>query len=176
MRGTQFFAAAADPQHPCNHLHQPIQTPRSIHRTPAAHYGDLLDRLPPIPPRRTEKSWIHEQFVTAHLSQIPDNTVLRQPPPPIADSESSLPRESRVHLARLRCSHHPSLLTYQNRINQNTDPTCRYCGTAPETIAHLLETCSSLSTLHAAHGVRSASHLWSHPAETIEFLRSAGLL
>ena len=102
--------------------------------------------------------------------------MLGEPPPPIADSEASLPRESRVHLARLRCGHHPSLLTYQNRIDRTTDPTCRYCGANPETIFHLLEDCPPLSALRAAHGVHHRSHLWSHPAETILFLRSAGLL
>ena len=176
MRGTQFFSGAADPQHPCHHLHHAAPDPRNIHRTPATHYSNLLNQIPPKPPRRTDKSWIHEQFVAEYLSQIPANSLLGEPPPLIADSESSLPRESRVHLARLRCGHHPSLLTYQNRINPATDPTCRYCGTAPETVPHLLEDCSSLSVLRAAHGVHQTSHLWSRPAETIEFLRSAGLL
>ena len=176
MRGTQFFSAAADPQHPCHHLHHAAPTPRNIHRTPATHYSDLLSQLPPRPPRRTEKSWIHEQFVAEYLSQVPANSLLGEPPPPVADNESALPRESRVHLARLRCGHHPSLLTYQNRIDQTTDPTCRYCGSSPETVQHLLEDCQPLAPLRAAHGVRHTSHLWSRPAETIEFLRSAGLL
>ena len=176
MRGTQLYAAAAAPRHPCNLLHRATTTPRTIHRTPAVHYSHLHGRLPPKPPRRTEGSWIHEQFVTEYLSQPQENSVLGEPPPLIADSESSLPRDSRVHLARLRCGHHPSLLTYQNRINQNIDPTCRYCGTVPETISHLIEDCPPLSALRDAHGVRLASHLWSRPVETIDFLRSAGLL
>lgn len=87
-----------------------------------------------------------------------------------------LPRETRVHLARLRCGHHPSLLTYQNRIDQRIDPTCRHCRTTPETISHLLEDCPSLSALRAAHGVDCTSHLWSCPVEAIDFLRSANLL
>ena len=176
MRGTQFYAAAASPRHPCNHLHRTDPTPRRIHKTPATHYGSLLSQIPPVPPRRTEKSWIHERFVSEYLSHPSDNSILGEPPPLIADSESSLPRESRVHLARLRCGHHPSLLTYQNRIDQTVDPTCRYCGETRETISHLLEDCPPLSILRAAHGVQDVSHLWSRPAETIEFLRSAGLL
>ena len=176
MRGTQFYAAAANPHHPCNHLHRTATTPRNIHKTPASHYDRLLSSIPQIPPRRTERSWIHEQFVSEYLSQVPDNSLLGEPPPNIANSESVLPRDTRVHLARLRCGHHPSLMTYQNRINQTIDPTCRYCGAAPETVPHLMEDCPPLSTLRAAHGVQLVSHLWSRPAESIEFLRSAGLL
>ena len=176
MRGTQFFAAAADRQHPCNYLHHPDPTPRNLHRTPATHYGELMNRLPPIPPRRTEKSWIHENFVAEHLMRVPANSILGEPPPLTADSESVLPRESRVHLARLRCGHHPSLLTYQNRIDQSVDPACRFCGEAPETVQHLIEDCHDLAALRAAHGVQCTLDLWSCPAETLEFLRSAGML
>ena len=176
MRGTQFFAAAADPRHPCNHLHRAPPTDRNIHRTPAVHYSNLYSQIPPTPQRRLEKSWIHEQYVSEYLSRPSDNSVLGEPPPLVADSESALPRESRVHLARLRCGHHPSLLTYQNQINPDTDPTCRYCGTAPETVSHLIEDCQPLFALRGACGVQHASHLWSRPAETLEFLRSAGLL
>ena len=153
-----------------------FSTPRNIHRTPAVHYSSLYNQVPPIPPRRAKKSWIHEQFVSEYLSQAPVNSILKEPPPLIADSESSLPRESRFHLAQLRCGHHPSLLTYQNRIDQTTDPTCRYCGTGAETITHLLEACPPLAALRETYGVQHASHLWSRPAETLEFLRYAGLL
>ena len=176
MRGTQFFSAATDPQHPCHHLHHAPPTQRNIHKTPATYYSDLLGRIPQKPPRRTQKSWIHEQFVAEYLAQVPANTLLEEPPPLIADSESSLTRESRVHLARLRCGHHPSLLSYQNRICPSTDPVCRYCGAFPETVPHLLEDCQPLSALRAAHGVQHSIQLWSHPSETIEFLRSAGFL
>ena len=176
MRGTQFFAAAANPHHPCNHLHGTEASPRNIHRTPASHFDQLFNRIPPTPPRRTVKSWIHEMFVAEYLSQVPDSTLLGEPPPGIADSESALPRETRVHLARLRCGHHPSLGSYQNRIDQTIDPTCRYCGETPETVPHLMEDCTQLSVLRAAHDVRLLSHLWSRPRESIEFLRSAGLL
>ena len=176
MRGTQFFAAAANPSHPCNHLHRAPPTPRNIHRTPAVHYSNLYRQIPPIPQKRLEKSWIHEQYVAEYLSHVPANSILGEPPPLIADSESSLSRESRVHLARLRCGHHPSLLTYQKRIDQTVDPTCRFCGTNDETVTHLTEDCQPLSALRGAWGVQHASHLWSRPAETLEFLRSAGLL
>ena len=176
MRGTQFFAAASNPHHPCSRLHGATADHRNIHKTPAAHFNQLYGRMPPIPPRRTERSWIHEQFVSEYLSQVPDSTLLGEPPPNIVNSEADLPRDSRVHLARLRCGHHPSLGTYQNRIDPTIDPTCRYCEEAPETMPHLMEDCSQLSDLRAAHDIRLVSHLWSRPRESIQFPRSAGLL
>jgi len=127
-----------------------------------------------FPPIRTEKSWIHEQLVCEYLSQVPPYSILEEPPPLIADSESSLLRESRVHLARRRSGHYPSLLAFQNRIDQITDPTCRYFGTGAETIHHLLEDCPPLSALRGAHGVQNASHIWDRTADTLEFFHSAG--
>ena len=157
MRGTQFYATAADPQHPYNYLHHAPPTPRDIHRTLTVHYSSLYSQIPPIPTRRTEKLWIHDQFVSEYLSQAPVNSILGEPPPLISNSESFLPRESRVHLARLRFENHPLLLTYQNMRDQITNLVCWYCGTGVENITHLLENCPPLSALRGTYGVLPSS-------------------
>ena len=175
MRGTQFYRAACSPGHPSHHLHNPTHTRRHIHNTPATHYRTLWSHIPPLPPSRVEKSWIHEHFVTKTLDSALPNSVLGEAPPSINPDECSLPRAERVHLARLRCGHHPGLLSYENRLRPASDPTCRWCSGPPETTAHLFTDCTALATHRAAAGIVGPVDLWERPAASVDFLRAAGL-
>ena len=87
MRGTQTIASSACPGHPLRHFHLPRAPGRPIHRTPASYYGSLRARIPPVPPGRTEKSWIHEFFVARSLSEPALNSLLNEVPPPISPDE-----------------------------------------------------------------------------------------
>ena len=49
MRGTQFFAASANPDHPCHHLQEPTPTLRHIHITPTSVYESLRAKILPYP-------------------------------------------------------------------------------------------------------------------------------
>ena len=176
MRGAQFFAAASDASHPCHHLHSPIATRRQLHRTPASHFRSLHSNVPPPRPQQSERGRIHEHFVSRFLAAAGPNTVLTVPPPSISPDEGSLPRESRVHLARLRCGHHPALHSYEQRLRPEADPACRWCDLGPETVRHLFEECQDLTVLRAAQGIAGPQDLWDRPAESLAYLRSAGLL
>jgi hypothetical protein len=177
MRGTQLFASASCPGHPLEHLHHPAQgRRRSIHSTPADYYGAQLAPVPPPPPGRTMCSWLHEFFVTRSLDAAPPNSLLQEAPPAISPVETSLPRSGRVHLARLRCGHHPALLAYQNRIRPEVAPTCRWCGAAPEEPVHLFTDCPELDGLRRMRNITSVRDLWENPVSSLALLREAGLL
>ena len=176
MRGTQIYAAAACPGHPLHRLHHPVATRRHLHHTPASHYGSLRTLLPPLPEGRSEQSWIHEYFVTRCLDASPSNSLLGEAPPTISTDETLMSRADRVHLARLRCGHHPALLSYECRLREDTDPTCRWCGNLPESLPHLLEDCLGLTAERTTCGVTHTRDLWSRPSQVLRFLRLAGLL
>ena len=177
LRGTQLFTAAASPEHPLHdRLHNPIGTQRQIHTTPSAHYTALRTMIPPPPPQRSESSWLHESFVTRYLAAAPSNSVLGEAPPSLMPGELGLPRQDRVHLARLRCGHHPALLSYENRLRPDVDPTCRWCGTTGETVSHLLGDCAGVAGDRLAAGLSSARDLWARPVQALGFLRSIGLV
>jgi len=71
MRGTQLIESAKCPDHPLHHLHlSPTGRRSHLHSTPSSYYGALCASVPPLPPRRTPESWIHQHSVTrsAHLT------------------------------------------------------------------------------------------------------------
>ena len=176
MRSTQAYAAAADPGHPLHGLHHPVDTRRHLHSTPASHYGSLRTLIPPPPERRTELSWIHQYFVTRSLDGAPSNSLLGDSPPSISSDETMLPRADRVHLARLRCGHHPALLSYECRLRPETDPTCRWCGVTPESLSHLMQECRHLEAERTAVGITHTRDLWNIPSLSLDFLRAAGVV
>ena len=176
MRGVQCFAAASRQDHPLHTLHLAVGTRRQIHTTPSAHFRALRAQIPPLPPQRKESSWIHEFFVSKALSDAAPNSSLGEVPPPIASDELSLPRRCRVDLARLRCGHHLSLRSYENRLRTEVDPNCRWCGSSPETVSHIFQECPTLAGARADRGITGPRALWSNPALSLDFLRSIGLL
>ena len=90
MRGTQFYAAASNRDHPCHHLQDLRPTRRTHHVPPAtyyrSHYRDLSPYTPP--PILTERSRIHTHFVRRALSAAPPNTLLGARPPPSTQMSS----------------------------------------------------------------------------------------
>jgi len=46
--------------------------------------------------------------------------------------------------ARLRCGHHPALLSYGCRYRPDTGTACWWCELVPEELPHLLTTCRAL--------------------------------
>ena len=176
MRGVQFFAGATSEEHPCSHLHNPIVTSRSLRTTPASCYSALHSYLPPTPLDRNRNAWIHQQSVSRHLESAPQNSLLGEPPPPISEEELLLPRVDRVHLARLRCGHHPSVPAYEHRIRPDLDPCCRWCQGVPETVLHLFEECPNLVGHRSAANITSVRALWDSPSSSLSFLRAVGVL
>ena len=151
-------------------------TPRNIKTTPKHRY--LTQILPSLPPRPADTSFqkhIHRHITHRSISSLSDNTLLHTRPPDIHPSESSLPREDRVHLARLRCGHHPALLSYQKRLDDRIADTCPDCNTSPHTIKHIIEDCTAHIEARQQHNMHNIRDLWESPVTSMAFLREVGL-
>ena len=179
MQGTQFFASSAQPQQPCNHLWDPPdRRSRRIHDEPAMRYSRLLHELPPQvqPPLSSERTRIHTHFVHNCTELYDFNAVLGAHPPPISEEELTLSRTDRVHLSRLRDGNHPGLRSYEKLPRPDTDDRCRWCLGVSETVPHLMEFCRTLAPVRVRCGVESTISLWTSPIESVEYLRTIGLI
>ena len=144
LRGTQILAAAtSNQQHPLHYMSNHPHTPRNIKTTPSTRYLTKLNELPPCPPQTSLHNHIHTQITRQSIQSLIDNTQLHGRPPDIHPSETTLPREDRVHLARLRCGHHPALLSYQKRLDYSAGDNGPRCNTQTYNIKHIMEDCTA---------------------------------
>ena len=178
MRGTQILAAATSvPQHPLYYMAGHHTGPRDIKTTPCdRYYKELPATLPPCPPRTNMHKHIHNHFTQQAIQSLTNNTIIQSQPPEVHTSERSLTREDRVHLARLRCGHHPALQAYRNRLDETISEACPNCTLAPHSIQHLMEDCPSLILIRQQYNIHSRRQLWESPVQTVDFLRCSGLL
>jgi hypothetical protein len=175
MRGTQFIAASINNiEYPCYYLRDHPPTHRQIVQTPHRYYTNILNTVPP-PQGNTSTKKTHN-YDTENSGAGRQQKVLGHPPPDISSTETQLSRLKRVHLARLRCGHHPSLQTYANRICQADTDTRPSFQRAPHTITHLLLECPLWQDLRQHHHITSALQLWSNPLSVVSYLREGGLL
>ncbi|XP_076039876.1 post-GPI attachment to proteins factor 6 isoform X2 [Oratosquilla oratoria] len=82
----------------------------------------------------------------------------------------------RVHLARLRCGHHPALLSYQKRLDDRVVNSCPGCNTSPHTIQRIMEDCIIHNHARKQHNIHSIKDLWENPVSAVAFLGETGLL
>ena len=177
MRGTQIHAAAStNPEHPLHYMAEHPHMPRNIKTAPSTHYQQLLESLTPRQPQTSLKKHIHTQITHRSIQTLKPNNQLLTRPPDIHPSESTLPREDWVHLARPRCGHHPALLTYQKRLDGALLDACPGCNTAPHTIKHIMEDCTIHDHSRQQHNIHSLRALWESPVRAITFLGGSGLL
>ena len=152
------------------------RTPRNIKTTPSTRYLTKLSELPPCPPQTSLHNHIHTQITRQSIQSLKDNTQLHGRPPDIHPSESTLPREDRVHLARLRCGHHPALLSYQKRLDDSADDTCPGSITQTPNIKHIMEDCTAHFHTRQQHNIHSLRDLLERPAPAMAYLKATGLL
>ena len=157
-------------------MQTPTHTSRHIHNTPAEHYRSLYLSLPSRPRGLSERAHIHRELTVRSLDSSPVNSILGSHPPPVDPAEKSLPREDRVHLSRLRCGHHTALPHYMHRIGLAPTAACSLCNRAEGTVVHILLHCPTLQQLRDTHNIHSLEHLWTHPEESLRFLRAAGVV
>ena len=177
MRSTQTLAASASNlQHPLHYISEHPNRPKFIKTTPRKLYHtDTLAKLPPCPPQTSLRKHIYTHITHRSINPLKNNTMLGDKPPEIHPSESSLPREDRVHLARLRCGHHPALLGYQKRLDDSLSDVCTGCNTAPHNIKHIMEDCTALNYTRQQHNIHNMRELWESPGRAVAFLRESGL-
>ena len=178
MRGAQTLAAAyTNTAHPLHYIAEHPHTPRNIKTTPKhLYHSQILSSLPPQPPDTSLQKHIHNHITHCSINRLKDNTLLHARPPDIHPSESSLPRKDRVHLARLRCGHHPALLSYQKRLDDRIADNCPSCNTSPHTIQHIMEDCIVHNHARQQHNIHSIRDLWENPVPAVAFLGETGLL
>ncbi|KAK3882652.1 hypothetical protein Pcinc_012988 [Petrolisthes cinctipes] len=178
MRGTQTLAAASTNQHhPLHYVAQHPHMPRNIKTTPSTRYHtQILSPLTPCTPQTNLQKHIHTQITHQSIETLKNNTQLHARPPDIHPPESFLPREDRVHLARLRYGHNPALLTYQKRLDGAITDACPGCNTAPHSIKHIMEDCNTHNHTRQQHNIHSLRVLWESPVQAMTLLRSSGLL
>ncbi|XP_076042756.1 uncharacterized protein LOC143026373 [Oratosquilla oratoria] len=139
------------------------------------YYAQILSSLPPQPPNTSLRKHIHNHITHRSINTLKDNTLLHARPPDIHPSESSLPRKDRVHLARLRCGHHPALLSYQKRLDDRAVNSCPGCNASPHTIQHIMEDCIIHNHARKQHNIHSIKDLWENPVSAVAFLGETGL-
>jgi hypothetical protein len=82
MKGAQFLAAAAsDPVHPNHNLASIPPAPRNIRSTPATHYKQVLESVPPEPQGANTKKHIHTAVTQQAIARLGPNSVLGVNPP-----------------------------------------------------------------------------------------------
>ena len=60
----------------------------------------------------------------------------------------------RVHLSRLRCGHHPGILSYEHHLRPDTDPFCCWCRGPSESVDHLFSECPASMIQISKHEIR----------------------
>ena len=108
-------------------------------------------------------SWVHTETVNGALRDRRVNAVLGEHPPSIADSEKSLPRQTRVTLAQLRSGYSKYLNSYLARVNPEIVDVCPQCGCSHHTTRHLFECPLRPTTL-------TTRSLWTDPIGAAGFL------
>ena len=179
MRGAQFIAKAHNiAEHPLHYFAEGTLPPRIQKQSPNTMYSGILSEIPPPSPPATELSngHIHTHLTRQAISSMANNTVLGMQPPAVDIAESTLCRRDRVHLARLRCGHHPALQVYKHRIDPQRDHTCPLCRSAPQTTRHVMEECQTLQQLRAQLNITGVLDLWSSPLKAIAYVHRSGIL
>ena len=103
---------------------------------------------------------VHTAAVSKSRRKQTVNRVLRDRPPDISETETSLRRPQRTTLSQLRSGHCHLLNSYKHRIGREDDPQCKDCGCNNQDVNHLFD-CPAHPT------VMSPTKLWSLPADTI---------
>ena len=88
------------------------------------------------------------------------NSVLRDRPPDISETETSLRRPQKTTLSQLRSGHCHLLNSYKHGIGLEDNPQCKDCGYDNQGVNHIFD-CPAHPT------VMSPTKLWSMPADTI---------
>ena len=102
---------------------------------------------------------VHTAAVSKSRRKQTVNRVLRDRPPDISETETSLRRPQRTTLSQLRSGHCHLLNSYKHRIGLEDDPQCKDCGYNNQDVNHLFD-CPAHPT------VVSPTKLWSMPADT----------
>ncbi len=140
LLSTQYLVAAQDPAHPCNNTIDRYAGPTIKRHTLASRYRPPIRRLQPKPDPSEIKplmQQIHTKAVNTAIAGYKPNPILGHAPPPIDESEMTLPRTTRAMLAQLRCGRSRTLKSYMHTLDPTIPDTCPHCKSARHTTPHL---------------------------------------
>ncbi|XP_069963874.1 uncharacterized protein [Bactrocera oleae] len=162
----QFLPECFRRNHPCSRLLEAEPPPRNIKRSFLDYVDDIrryAHRTSDATNYRQALTAIHSGAINTFIDSLSVNGVLGVKPPPIADVELDLSRETRVTLAQL-CSGYCSRLNfYLFRIDPDIPNICPAYNEAPHDTNYLFACPTSPAHL-------TPFSLWSDPVETACFL------
>ena len=167
----QFLARALQTNHPSHHHVKQDQGRRPMKQTLQSKVLDdvrpYLDADGNVAPGDFQrvKTAIHTDIVATTIGQLGSSRVLNARPPPIAKSETSLPRLVRTTLSQLRSGFCARLRSFQFRIGKEDNDLCPECGAHPHGTAHLFQ-CASHPTQLSIHS------LWTDPWAVASYLKT----
>jgi hypothetical protein len=154
--------------HPCHHHISDPVPPRDMKRTIWSNrdrVAHLTDRGP-INERqyRAGLRSLHTEAVQSSIAAAAPNRVLGVRPPPVADSELTLPRRARTALAQLRSGFSRMLNSYHHRLSKGAiADVCPSCGSIPHDVHHVFNCRVNPTNLNPVD-------LWQNPVEVARFL------
>ena len=130
--GTSAQAQSYHSQHPSNKLLHFPPPPQDMKRTNLIHetaVGQLFQSDMSV---KEALKAVHTMSVSESIAKLEPNFVLKDKPPDIDKSESTLSRKVRSGLARLRSGYSHTLQSYLHRLDKSTPNVCPDCS-APTT-------------------------------------------
>ena len=159
LLSAQYLVKCLDHENVCHNITTLDQPPRMMKNT---LYSKHHTTIAPLLADTTKESLkaVHTAAVSKSRRKQTVNRVLRDRPPDISETETSLRRTQRTTLSQLRSGHCHLLNSYKHRIGREDDPQCKDCGYNNQDVNHLFD-CPTHPT------VMSPTKLWSMPADTI---------
>ena len=152
------------PHHPNHGLM--FQQEREMRRTLAMeHSEEVIDATELEHPKWMKRGnlILHTRSVRQMIQAEKANKLLNDIPPPIADEERNLARETRTKLAQLRAGYSRMLNSYQNRLDPNVKDECPDCRESPHDTLHLFNCKKKPTSL-------DVTSLWTGPVAAAAFL------
>ena len=158
LLSAQYLVKCLDHENVCHNITTLDQPPRMMKHT---LYSKHHTTIAPLLADTTKESLkaVHTAAVSKSRRKQTVNRVLRDRPPDISETETSLRRPQRTTLSQLRSGHCHLLNSYKHRIGREDDPQCNDCGYNNQDVNHLFD-CPAHPT------VMSPTKLWSMPADT----------
>ena len=159
LLSAQYLVKCLDHENVCHNITTLDRPPRMMKHT---LYSKHHTTIAPLLADTTKESLkaVHTAAVSKSRRKQTVNRVLRDRPPDISETETSLRRLQRTTLSQLRSGHCHLLNSYKHRIGREDDPQCKDCGFNNQDVNHLFD-CPAHPT------VMSPTKLWSLPADTI---------
>ena len=169
MLSKQFLLATQKDDHPNNcDLNTPT-VPRVTKKTLQIRFGDYIKDIHPHDTALEPDDYkmllkrIHTESVNTTISNLENNKVLNELPPPINDAEKELPRRTRCLLSQLRSGYSSMLNSYLSVVDNNIEDKCPNCHQISHTTEYLFNCPSAPTEL-------TSKSLWTKPLEAAQFL------